>query len=186
MSSYQVDYHQYLDNGPAMPELDFNDSNTFTPVSQWVFDRFVAAGFDVVLATLHGSYLYGLAHEDSDTDLFVVVADDMPNYNCVVDGQDVQVLNLKTWVEVLHRGSHQSVEACVSPYKVCSDKWRAFVNAQRPSRYKFAAKCSSAAESFFSREGDVKSHRHARRLLSLSVSYMYDGSFPVASASEYC
>lgn len=156
---------------PQVTELDHDSA--MKVYSRWAFDVMTEAGYDVVFATVHGSHLYGTYHAASDLDLFVVVAKGK-NRSAVVDGLDVAMVDLDTWVTNAHNGSHQAVEALFSPYLVTSDKWGAFVRAQRPSRYNFVKKCRSACMAFMAK-GDAKSVRRAWTQTRHAHSYMRYG-----------
>ena len=112
---------------------------------------------------IHGSYLYGTAHQDSDIDIFIV-RESGKNKSTNIDNIDVQVLNLETFLRLAQTGCHQAVEALYSPYKKFSNTpYRPFIEHIHVSPYGFVKKTLSAAKAFCAR-GTVKGLQHAHRL----------------------
>lgn len=135
-------------------------------ISEWLVDNIDRN--DVIMGTVHGSYLYGTAHKDSDLDLYVVV-EKGKNKSKVLYGQDVQIMNLETFIRNASEGSHQAVEALNSPYKVFNDDspYKDYIDSLRPSPYNFVKKCRSAGKAFYHKgleENNAKKLRHAKRL----------------------
>ena len=104
----------------------------------------------VLLATVHGSYLYGTAHADSDLDCYLVV-DGIKNKQSVSDtGVDTARFSTTKFLELVNAGSHQAVEALYSPYAVFNSRHPYYEMVQRlqPSVFNFMRKSMSAATSF--------------------------------------
>lgn len=104
----------------------------------------------VLFATVHGSYLYGTAHQNSDLDCYVVV-DGVKNKQSVNDaGVDVQRFSTAKFLELVGAGSHQAVEALYSPYAVLNSDhpYYAMIQRLQPSVFRFLRKSLSAATSF--------------------------------------
>lgn len=116
--------------------------------------------------TVHGSRLYGLAHENSDQDLFVVTDSESIRSAHRMDGPvDTVTLGMHEFLRKVAGGSHQSCEALFSPYQ----EWTAAGAAWRPH---LAGIVVGGADAFAKYErtikkfsfGDFKKRRHAVRL----------------------
>ena len=149
--------------------------------SQWAYDHYTNLGYNVLFATVHGSYLYGTAHENSDLDFYVVVQEGKNSQKVYDDGTDVLRVSLEKFLSLVNTGSHQAVEALYSPYKVVNpdNPYSHLVTALRPSRSAFMRKSLSAASSFRHRLEETtdtkkaeKYARHARRLEKSAVDMM--------------
>lgn len=121
-------------------------------ISQWVFDNYVRD--DVIFATVHGSYLYGTAHAESDLDFYVVVegGESKKEIFGTQNGYviDVSQKPVEDFVRLLQEGTHEAVEALYSPYSVWdeSSAWYSFLKSQKVNLALFAKKHLSAADSF--------------------------------------
>lgn len=101
-------------------------------LSQYAFNEAQRQyGDKVLMATVHGSWLYGTAHEHSDTDLYVVVDDVRTKQRVDAHGLDVMRINTAAYFEQLDCGAHQAAEAHYSPYRRCG-VWR---RRPRPCRH---------------------------------------------------
>ena len=161
------------------PDLTVEYCHVF---SQWVFDNF--GSDDVLMATIHGSYLYGTAHENSDLDCYVVTLDGKNTHKEFRTDNgyilDVRRNSLERYVELVGYGAHQAVEAFYSPYAVwdTTSVWYPFLRAQRTNLASFAKKCLSAADAF-REQGELKPEKakkffmHADRL-EYGVEYALD------------
>lgn len=73
----------------------------------------------ILYKTIHGSRLYGLAHENSDWDYYTVV-DKVKNKKAkyathrIIDGVDSVVVDFGTWVNLCQKGVPQALEAMFS------------------------------------------------------------------------
>jgi len=152
------------------PELSAQYCHTF---SQWLFDNY--GNDNVLMATIHGSYLYGIAHKESDIDCYVVTLHgENTQKEFITDNGyviDIRCNSLERYVELLGYGAHQAVEAFFSPYAVWNKDsvWYPYLSSQRINLAKFAKKCLSAAESFRERaqllpDKEEKLLSHATRL----------------------
>lgn len=121
---------------------------------------------EVIFTTIHGSRLYGFAHPDSDYDTFTVTTSRSPKaHQSIRDDSDHFTVGLGRFLDLATSGSHQSVEALFSPYKVWAD-----TDAARQYRPMLESiRVGGVAEKFertilkFS-YGDFKRRRHACRL----------------------
>lgn len=121
---------------------------------------------NILFKTPHGSHLYGLAHENSDQDFFVVVDRNPTNKKkfakqSIVDGIDVTIMDLGTWLHYCEIGVPQCLEAMWST--------QAEIDLIGPLRAGYTA-APSVYERYlrtiksFALEGDFKHKRHALRL----------------------
>lgn len=120
-------------------------------LSQYAFDTAYARyGDDLLMATVHGSWLYGTAHEHSDTDLYVVVDNVRTKQHVGADGLDVMRINTAAYFEQLSHGAHQAVEAHHSPYRVINTNhpWARMFMHTVPSARGFVRKSLSASTAF--------------------------------------
>lgn len=74
---------------------------------------------EILFKTVHGSRLYGLAHEDSDHDFYTVVSKVKTNRakyakQSIVDGIDSMVVDFGTWLHQCEIGVPQALEAMFS------------------------------------------------------------------------
>ena len=121
-------------------------------ISQWVCDNYDRD--DVIFATVHGSYLYGTAHAESDLDFYVVVEGGKPTKKIfnTENGYTIDVSQkpVENFVRLLQEGTHEAIEALYSPYAVWdgSSTWYDFLKSQRVNVASFAKKHLSAADSF--------------------------------------
>lgn len=143
-------------------------------LSQWLYEHF-SKDQEVLMATIHGSYLYGTAHENSDLDCYIVTLDGENTHTEYTTRNgyviDVRRNDLHRYTELLKIGAHQAVEAFNSPYAVWNTEsiWFPYLKAHRTSFGAFAMKCLSASESFIAsaqhnEEKQEKMLRHAQRL----------------------
>lgn len=153
--------------------------------SQWAFDEYTARGYDVIFSTVHGSYLYGTAHEESDVDFYVVISEGKGKQKKYEDDTDVIVINLENFLERFWDGSHQAVEALYSPYIAWNDQspYLHMMKSLKPSYGAFAKKCLSASKSFAKRSEETpvkasaaKLFLHAERL-NYSAFSMLNGNY---------
>lgn len=133
-----------------------------------------------LLVTVHGSRLYGLAHEDSDWDVYRVV----PSWNRArkndvthkIKGKaDVTTVGLSTWLHWCEEGVPQALEAMFSTFAttdVLKDYRRSYkVNPDKMRRtYKRTAKN-------FMMSNEPKKQRHALRLLENLLVALETGRF---------
>lgn len=162
-NDFSHDHNPLLKEAP--PEKELTEDFCYE-ISEWLVNNLDRE--DIIFGTIHGSYLYGTAHENSDVDLFAVV-ENGKNKNKVVNGQDVQIMNLKTFTRLVDTGAHQAIEALYSPYKVYNEEthYQSFIESMRPSPYQFVKKCRSAGAAFKEKgekENNKKQLRHAVRL----------------------
>jgi hypothetical protein len=71
---------------------------------------------EVLFKTIHGSRLYGLSHEESDHDWYIVV-DKKPqrkNVHRITEEADTTTVGLTEWIDQCQRGTPQALEAMFS------------------------------------------------------------------------
>lgn len=91
------------------------------PFSDQMKKRLAHAEGNVHLATLHGSRLYGLAHEGSDTDYYIVA--DFGYHRALQEAQngvDVRLVPLRLFMQQIADGNPMALEALWSPSAVKS------------------------------------------------------------------
>lgn len=115
-----------------------------------------------ILETIHGSRLYGLAHADSDQDIFRVVAARSGARQKVTGSEDATVMGLDTFLEYVYSGSHQSCEALFSPYALVHPYYMPMFSQIRVTGSAVFSKYRRTIKSFS--YGDEKRRRHAVRL----------------------
>lgn len=75
---------------------------------------------DILFTTIHGSNLYGLAHENSDLDNYIIVADKngkkVKPQQTIVNNIDTTLIGLSYFMKQIHKGVPQALEALYSPY----------------------------------------------------------------------
>lgn len=126
-------------------------------LSQYAFNEAQRQyGDKVLMATVHGSWLYGTAHEHSDTDLYVVVDDVRTKQRVDAHGLDVMRINTAAYFEQLDCGAHQAAEAHYSPYRRINTAhpWVHLLMHTVPSARGFVRKSLSASTSFRRRVAD--------------------------------
>ena len=123
-----------------------------------------------IFSTIHGSGLYGLAHEGSDYDVFMVTDSTRKKvshrmeldheFDTVVDTTEV---GIDAFLRNAWSGSHQSVEALFSRRKVwVNQDYRAMIEGARVGGAEVFAKYERTIKKFC--YGDFKRRRHAVRL----------------------
>lgn len=121
---------------------------------------------ETLYKTVHGSHLYGLNHETSDLDYFVVVGKVKTSRSkyakqTILNGVDTTVLDLGTWLRYCEMGVPQSLEAMFSR-KPEFDKLGA-LRAQYRAGTQVYDRYLRTIKSF-ALEDDFKHKRHALRL----------------------
>jgi hypothetical protein len=141
----------------------------------------------VIFSTIHGSRLYGLATENSDHDEFTVTDSTRTHAMQTVWGdRDSTVVGFNTFLVRALGGSHQSVEALFSPYKMWNPEFEHF----KPF-IENAVVCGGPVYAKYERTirkfcfGDFKRRRHAVRLSYNLQDLRRQGRFnPVMSEME--
>lgn len=130
-----------------------------------------------ILYTMHGSHLYGLAHEHSDWDTYrVVLCDDMRYTSHMVDDvSDSTVIHLDRFVQQVNKGVPQALEALYSRSATHNTAYLPYLRSLRPDPYTVADTYWRTALNFA--VGDFKQMRHAMRLVLNLHDFMRYGSF---------
>lgn len=126
----------------------------------------------LIFKTVHGSALYGLAHKDSDLDVYEVyegsAARLVHDYQARLTGPGLDTVrgSVEAFVRRAASGAHQSVEAMFSRQKEWApgmfEKWGAYVEGFRVTGGEAFAKYERTIRSFC--YSDFKRRRHAVRL----------------------
>jgi predicted nucleotidyltransferase len=135
---------------------------------------------EVHLVTVHGSHLYGLAHADSDNDMYTVA--DLPMYRPVqsVDGDDDNtIVPLDAFFDACWHGQPKALEALWSPTAVKSPLLVEFSRTFRVGSGTAQDSFRRTREHLFRGENinKMKSRRHALRLAVQLRSIMETGRF---------
>lgn len=129
---------------------------------------------ETLFKTVHGSRLYGLAHENSDEDFYTVVTKKpVPKGRQVkaryakqkINGdEDSMVVDFGTWVEMCRNGVPQALEAMFSDMPIGDDRIADFRSGFRVGTEVYA-RYYRTIKSFALMEDDgIKKRRHALRL----------------------
>ena len=123
----------------------------------------------VIFSTVHGSHLYGLAHDMSDMDIYTVttsrkhrgtqrIREDVPG-----EVRDVTEIGLDAFLERANSGSHQAVEALFSRRKIWADRgYQSLIENHFICGPEVFSKYERTIKKFC--YGDFKRRRHAVRL----------------------
>ena len=141
----------------------------------------------VIFSTIHGSHLYGLAHEGSDRDTFTVTDSTSTHARQRLNGDsDSVTVGFNTFLIRALGGSHQSVEALFSPYKEWNEEFlylKPFIDNMVVCGAEVYAKYERTIRKFCF--GDFKRRRHAVRLSWNLESLRAEGRFnPVMDEGE--
>lgn len=130
-----------------------------------------------ILYTMHGSHLYGLAHEHSDRDTYRVVLCDDKRYisHMVDDVSDSTEIHFDRFVGQVNKGVPQALEALYSRSATHNTAYLPYLRALRPDPYTVADTYWRTALNFA--VGDFKQMRHALRLALNLHDFMRYGSF---------
>lgn len=140
-----------------------------------------------VFRTVHGSRLYGMAHEGSDDDIFIVNTSERWKARQSMNGEiDTVRVGLDLFLFRAATGSHQTLEAMFSPYKQWSSyglKYQPMIEHYKVTGTDVFEKYERTIRKFC--YGDFKRRRHAVRL-SFNLSELRRlGRFnPVMTAGE--
>lgn len=118
----------------------------------------------IIFETIHGSRLYGLHHENSDHDRYVIF-DDTRRAKQKFDGtNDVTRVGISDFLSKAFSGSHQSLEALFSPVKEWHDEhYRPLIEGAVVPAGGVRDKYMRTIKAF-SLTDDFKRRRHALRL----------------------
>lgn len=137
---------------------------------------------DLIFSTVHGSHLYGLAHEGSDRDTFIVTTSsaNKARQRVSANGIDQVSVGLDLFLARVFDGSHQSVEALFSPYKVWGASesavfYRSYLESLRITGRTVFEKYERTIKTFCF--GDFKRRRHAGRLALNLANLRVEGRF---------
>jgi len=141
---------------------------------------------ETIFETIHGSHLYGLAHEGSDMDVFRVttsLATKARHHQG--EDQDTATVPWGVFLQRIHEGSHQSVEALFSPHKDWNPKCESFaamLDGYRITGSNVFAKYERTIKKFC--YGDFKRRRHAARLQMNLIELRRHGRFNPVMTDE--
>lgn len=134
----------------------------------------------VLLRTIHGSHLYGLAHAGSDMDVYEVIATERGKRKrnikqTINEGLDKTVVDMSTFMHMVDECVPQALEALWTPVAEI-DEINPFRTQYRVNRTKMRDVYVRTALNF-ARHDDVKRKRHALRLLLNLGSALEFGKF---------
>lgn len=134
----------------------------------------------VLLRTIHGSHLYGLAHAGSDKDIYEVIATKRTARKrnikqTIANGVDKTVVDMSTFMHMVDECVPQALEALWTPVADV-DEINAFRTQYRVNRAKMKDVYIRTALNF-AKHDDVKRRRHALRLLLNLGSALEYGTF---------
>jgi len=135
---------------------------------------------ETLFRTIHGSNLYGLAHENSDEDYYTVLANRPRRRSryakqTIVDNIDSMVVDLSTFTRYADLGVPQALEAMFSSY--------AEIDLIEDYRLSYRANMANARDRYtrtiksFALNDDFKRRRHAFRLCLNLIVLMDTGRF---------
>lgn len=140
----------------------------------------------MLFKTVHGSHLYGTAHENSDKDFYVVIEPTGKRKyakQTIVDGIDTTTVDLGTWLRHCQFGVPQALEAMFSPLAIYDglpalrNSFRAGTEARRTY--------ARTIKNFIYDHDTFKSRRHALRLsIELHDLLRYGRFNPVMKSSD--
>ena len=135
---------------------------------------------NLIFSTVHGSHLYGMAHNGSDVDIYEVFEGDGTSLTQKIHGGDDHVWgSLEAFTRRALTGSHQSCEALFSPVKVfrpgMREKYGAYLDGFRVTGSDVFAKYERTIKKFC--YGDFKRRRHAARLALNLAELRAEGRF---------
>lgn len=142
----------------------------------------------ILLRTIHGSHLYGLAHADSDRDIYEVFATTRTARKrnikqTIVNGIDKTSVDMSTFMHMVDECVPQALEALWSPVAEI-DNINSFRTQYRVNRAKMKEVYIRTARKFAEID-DVKHKRHALRLiLNLGTTLEYGKFNPQLSATD--
>lgn len=142
---------------------------------------------DVVLSTVHGSNLYGLAHDKSDKDTYLVLSDRTGSTSPtqIIHGEDDHlIIGFSNFMKQIYKGVPQALEAFYSPLaevdKISAYRSNYFCNSdQVVNTYLRTIKSFSLDE-----RHSYKYKRHALRLTFNLNSILTNGMFSPVLTEE--
>jgi hypothetical protein len=151
--------------------------------------HYIPKGFSMILLrTIHGSHLYGLAHADSDRDIYEVFATTRTARKrnikqTIVNGIDKTSVDMSTFMHMVDECVPQALEALWSPVAEI-DNINSFRTQYRVNRAKMKEVYIRTALKFVE-VGSFKHKRHALRLiLNLGTALEYGKFNPQLSATD--
>lgn len=142
---------------------------------------------EVIFSTVHGSHLYGMAGPHSDVDSFTVTTSTARARQNKVGDADTTFIGWDTFLEYCFTGSHQSLEALFSPYKMWNPEYLYYLPMLDGMRAGGSAVLSKYGRTVtkFAHAQDFKRRRHACRLWLNMQRLRQDGRFnPVMTPEE--
>lgn len=124
---------------------------------------------EVHLVTVHGSHLYGLAHADSDDDMYTVADLSMSRAVQGVTGKDDNtIVPLDVFMDACWSGQPKALEALWSPHATTSPMMAEFARTFRVGAGTAQDSFRRTSEHFF-RDGKIESMKNRRHALRLAV-----------------
>lgn len=135
-------------------------------------------GFTPLAASVSGSRLRGMDHQESDTDILVVVADDIKRNRSVsspTQDVDYQIVSLNSYMQTLER-SVPFHDFHYSPFKVVRHDYAPLLSSMRPSHYEIETHAMSFVRHLNNRSS-VPPEKAFRN--SLSIWWMVQNDTPL-------
>lgn len=126
----------------------------------------------ILLETIHGSHLYGLSHENSDSDFYTVVeGKGKTTHEVDRNGVDTTIVYLDSFLRYVSKGSPQALEALFSRVKSVDN-----ISLESIRIYTYNAVYTYFRTIKNFAHGNLKQQRHAIRLI-LNVSDLFHYGF---------
>lgn len=119
-----------------------------------------------ILGTMHGSHLYGLAHEQSDYDFYIVDSHEKTRQT-ILGRADIHVVNFDDFLAQVAKGVPQALEALFSPVAIRHPHYAPMLSQLRLPLYSVQETYRRTIKSFYMKgieESDMKFVKHAIRL----------------------
>ena len=133
----------------------------------------------MLLSTVHGSNLYGLAGPASDWDGYEVVLTGR-TWQRIHGHTDITTVVLDDFTTQVAKGVPQALEALWSPYRFVARNWAGFFEGLRPDYWRTLDTYARTIRSFMwvaVERDDVKRARHAMRLALNRETFAEQGRF---------
>lgn len=135
-------------------------------------------GKTVVLLSQTGSRLYGLANQHSDWDWYAVTLEDTKAHQKVVGDEDVTVMPLNRFLDLIAKGAPQALEVLWNPEAYQDPRYAPLLSALRPNfwmaRYHHLAEQSGGSfpeERYSAEEVAYRKRKHNRHRVRLVLQW---------------
>lgn len=129
---------------------------------------------NIIVASVTGSRLYGIANHNSDYD-YIIVSPTATKNSRITSGEiDASVWTPETYLDLLYRGTPQAYEINRSPYAVWDSQWEPFFHAIHPDAHWLRRKFLSLKNT----QGVEKQRKHAARTAIMALKICAHGTAP--------